>query len=56
MAKDPVCGMEVSEEEAAATSVYKGKTYYFCALNCKTAFDENPEEYLESERGEMQGV
>jgi YHS domain-containing protein len=29
MAKDPVCGMMVDEEKAAATSEYKGKTYYF---------------------------
>jgi len=44
MAIDPVCGMEVDEKEAAATSEYKGKTYYFCAFGCKKAFDENPEE------------
>ena len=46
MAKDPVCGMEVDEKEAAATSEHEGKTYYFCALGCKKAFDENPEKYL----------
>lgn len=50
MAIDPVCGMEVDEKEAAATSEYKGKTYYFCALGCKKAFDGNPEKYLESSR------
>lgn len=46
MAKDPVCGMEVDEKKASATSEYKGKTYYFCAPSCKKAFDENPEKYL----------
>ena len=46
MAKDPVCGMEVKEKAAAATSTYKGKTYYFCALGCKKAFDNDPEKYL----------
>ena len=46
MAKDPVCGMEVDEKKAAATSEHEGKTYYFCALGCKKAFDENPEKYL----------
>ena len=45
MAKDPVCNMEVDEKKAAATSVYKGKTYYFCAKGCKVAFDKNPEKY-----------
>ena len=46
MAIDPVCKMEVEESGAAATSEYKGKTYYFCAAGCKKAFDENPEKYL----------
>jgi len=51
MAKDPVCGMEVDEKKAAATSKYKGKTYYFCAPGCKKAFDSNPGKYLKSARG-----
>jgi Cu+-exporting ATPase len=46
MAKDPVCGMEVDEKTAAGTSVYKGKTYYFCAPGCKSDFDEDPERYV----------
>ena len=49
MAKDPVCGMEVDEKTAAAKSEYNGKTYYFCALGCKKAFDENPTKYIGSE-------
>ena len=35
MAKDPVCGMEVDEKKAGATSVPQGTTYYFCAKACK---------------------
>ena len=46
MAQDPVCKMEVDENAAAATSEYKGSTYYFCAPGCKTAFDADPEKYL----------
>jgi YHS domain-containing protein len=46
MARDPVCGMDVDESKAAATSEYRGKTYYFCAVGCKKAFDRNPEKYL----------
>ena len=46
MAIDPVCKMEVAEKKAAATSEYKGKKYYFCAVGCKKAFDANPEKYL----------
>jgi YHS domain-containing protein len=46
---DPVCGMEVDEKTAAATSEYQGKTYYFCAPGCKAAFDKDPEKYLNGE-------
>ena len=34
MAKDLVCGMTVKEDEAAGFSIYNGKKYYFCSLNC----------------------
>jgi Cu+-exporting ATPase len=50
MAIDPVCHMEVEESKAAATSEYKGKTYYFCAAGCKRAFDQDPERYLATEK------
>ena len=46
MAIDPVCNMQVKEQNAAATSEYKGQTYYFCALVCKRKFDEQPEKYV----------
>lgn len=46
MAVDPVCKMQVDEKKAAATSVYKGTTYYFCAPGCKKAFDSAPEKYV----------
>ena len=46
MAKDPVCGMDVDEKSAAASSLYKGEAYFFCAVGCKKAFDANPDRYL----------
>ena len=45
MTKDPVCGMQVSEQSAAGQSEYHGKTYYFCSPACKSTFDKNPEKY-----------
>jgi nitroreductase/YHS domain-containing protein len=48
VAIDPVCGMEVDEATAAATSAYDGRPYYFCAAGCKAAFDANPTRYLNS--------
>ncbi len=50
MAIDPVCKMKVEEAKAVATSAYKGKTYYFCAVGCKKAFEESPEKYLAEEK------
>lgn len=46
--RDPICGMEVDEERAAAEgrrSEYEGATYYFCADACKERFDAEPARY-----------
>jgi len=43
---DPVCGMTVTKETAAATYDYKGKTYYFCSKACKDNFTKDPQKYL----------
>lgn len=43
--KDPVCGMMIEENDAVATSDYRGQRYYFCSDDCKVEFDENPAEY-----------
>ena len=47
---DPVCGMEVTPETAAATSEYQGRTYYFCSIEDKETFDKSPEKYIQSEQ------
>lgn len=52
MVKDLVCGMEIEEDEAAGTSLYDGKTYYFCAASCKHDFDADPEKYIRRESAE----
>lgn len=44
--KDPVCGMDVSPEEAAGKMEYKGKTYYFCNEEDLQTFRKNPEEFV----------
>ena len=43
---DPVCKMVIEDKDAVATSLYKAKTYYFCSMPCKEAFDKDPESYL----------
>lgn len=51
MTQYPVCHMNVDESKAAATSVYKGKNYYFCAKGCKEKFDKEPEKYVKGTEG-----
>ncbi len=45
-AKDPVCGMSVSPQKAAAASVLKGNTYYFCSRSCRDKFEQAPGTYI----------
>lgn len=47
MATDPVCGMEIEQSAAPATSNYQGARIFFCSLECKEEFDENPSQYVE---------
>jgi RND family efflux transporter MFP subunit len=51
VARDPICGMEVDEQRAAAvgrTSEYEGATYFFCADECKEQFDAEPARYVQA--------
>ncbi len=47
---DPVCGMTVDPESAAAKREYQGKAYYFCNPGCAKAFDRKPEAFVEATR------
>ena len=49
-ALDPVCGMTVAVEGAAASAEHDGTTYYFCCRHCRAAFLEDPERYVEGAR------
>ncbi len=40
MAIDPVCGMSIEREKAAATLEVCGTTYYFCSKGCRAEFAE----------------
>jgi P-type Cu+ transporter len=44
--KDPVCGMTVAPEKAAAKAEHVGKSYYFCSKGCAERFQRDPEKYL----------
>src|SRR5262245_6029885 len=43
---DPVCGMTVHPETAAASTVFEGKPYYFCHPGCLRKFQADPRRYL----------
>jgi len=50
MTKDPVCGMQVDEKKAPATSTYQGRKYSFCGQDCKNKFDQQPERYTQTKQ------
>src|SRR5438105_1822481 len=44
--KDPVCGMTVTPEKAAAKIEHAGNRYYFCSKGCAERFSCDPEKFL----------
>jgi YHS domain-containing protein len=43
---DPVCGMEVYPCGIRRIAIYCGRAYWFCSVDCRTAFEMNPQKYL----------
>jgi P-type Cu+ transporter len=37
--RDPVCGMMIDSERAAAKGTYDGETVYFCATGCQLEYE-----------------
>ena len=35
---DPVCGMRIEADDAAAIAEHQGQTYYFCSEGCRDIF------------------
>ncbi len=46
MERDPICGMNVEPETAAAHVEYGGASYYFCSKGCAKRFEQGPEKYV----------
>jgi P-type Cu+ transporter len=42
---DPVCGMKVLPQKAAASVEHAGRTWYFCGKGCGAKFDAEPAKY-----------
>jgi len=47
---DPVCGMRLALEKAAAQHEHEGWAYFFCSNACHTLFLAAPERYSSSRR------
>jgi len=52
---DPVCGMAVTENLAAAQTEFEGKKYYFCAVSCRDRFLKDPQKYINGATEPMRG-
>ena len=44
---DPVCKMEISVAEAAASHDYHSETLYFCSIDCLHKFERDPAVYMD---------
>lgn len=51
----PVTGEKIAsvKDAAGGSSVYNGKTYYFCCAGCKPAFDKEPAKFAKAEKAPM---
>src|SRR5437868_2542354 len=54
--KDPVCGMDVIPEYAAAAVAHQGKTFYFCAPGCAERFRREPDRFLNEKTRPSEGL
>jgi len=43
--KDPVCGMQIEQDDAFGPVDHEGRAYYFCSDDCKETFEEDPDDY-----------
>ena len=50
LVKDLVCGMVKPVEEMHFSSVFNGKSYYFCSKMDKEMFDKHPDRWAGGEK------
>jgi Cu+-exporting ATPase len=53
---DPVCGMTVDPQTSKHRSDYRGNTYHFCSIGCRTKFEAAPQRYLEKPEATQQAA
>ncbi len=47
---DPVCGMSLDPEKAAAREDYGGWVYFFCSNSCHRLFKLSPERFAQKHK------
>jgi Cu+-exporting ATPase len=52
---DPVCGMPIESEQAAASESYQGRSFYFCSPNCHRSFKADPAKFAANAAPEPAG-
>ena len=45
--RDPVCGRELTSDQALLTAEVKGRTYLFCSERCRMLFSIRPAWFVE---------
>lgn len=50
--RDEVCGMTFDAADAAASTKWNGRTFYFCADRCRRRFEEHPDWYVSTRTDE----
>ncbi len=55
MSTDPVCGMEVEEQDHRHTE-HNGQTYYFCSEGCQNKFEASPSQYVKTEPSDSDSI
>jgi YHS domain-containing protein len=48
MERDPVCGRELTREQALLSAEVKGRSYLFCSERCRMLFSIRPAWFVES--------
>jgi len=43
--QDPVCGMMIEPDQAAARATRNSETFYFCSVECQKEFQRDPDRY-----------
>ena len=46
MITDPVCNMQLNEQEVMDTRTFEGEAYYFCSEACRAEFERHMEDYV----------